>query len=310
MDIVRCVQETRIASLGVMDWWPEDMSETMRESVENDIYFYFPRRKDSPASPPRHVSVSRRALRRLFHLPPGVAAKEMGLCSTTFKKACRRFGIVQWPYRRGHLNLPCDEDDDEDFIEQADLAKRRSISPDSNRSVASHSSFMTQHFLPGHVLSEEAPQSMLQYQSVTMQSFLMQQNNMPFMLQVAMPSNAGHNFYAYQGVTQGYVSSPSFADSECSSASTVSDFRQDESPSAETVQSTIEQQQVHGCAGMQENMRSFPNLEQGKLCSGFALGCLEEGLQAQEQAVAFFGEEFFSDEIALAPTLCEVTTYP
>ena len=37
---------------------------------------------------------------------------------------------------------------------------------------------------------------------------------------------------------------------------------------------------------------------------------LEEGLQAQEQAVAFFGEEFFSDEIALAPTLCEVTTYP
>ncbi|KAJ1468873.1 hypothetical protein T484DRAFT_1983530 [Baffinella frigidus] len=48
---------------------------------------------------PDPVCVSRGTLDSLMHLPLPEAAGMVGLCPTTFKKACRRFGIEKWPYR-------------------------------------------------------------------------------------------------------------------------------------------------------------------------------------------------------------------
>ena len=64
---------------------------------------FLPRRKegeDPDAS--RHISISYESLQGLFHLPLKKAAREIGLCATTFKKACRRFGLEQWPFRMKH----------------------------------------------------------------------------------------------------------------------------------------------------------------------------------------------------------------
>ena len=47
-----------------------------------------------------HVHVHRDDLKRMFHLPLADAACKIGLCSTTFKKTCRRLGIEAWPYQK------------------------------------------------------------------------------------------------------------------------------------------------------------------------------------------------------------------
>eukprot|EP01091_Cochliopodium_minus_P016005 TRINITY_DN585_c0_g1_i2.p1 TRINITY_DN585_c0_g1~~TRINITY_DN585_c0_g1_i2.p1 ORF type:complete len:634 (-),score=191.05 TRINITY_DN585_c0_g1_i2:881-2782(-) len=39
-------------------------------------------------------------LKSLFHIPLKLAAKEMGVCPTNFKKYCRKFGIARWPHRK------------------------------------------------------------------------------------------------------------------------------------------------------------------------------------------------------------------
>jgi len=49
---------------------------------------------------PRHIRVSYKALEGLFHLTLKDAARQIGLCATTFKKACRRFDLEQWPFRQ------------------------------------------------------------------------------------------------------------------------------------------------------------------------------------------------------------------
>jgi hypothetical protein len=48
----------------------------------------------------RHIRVSYEALEALFHLPLKDAAREIGLCPTTFKKACRHFDLQKWPARQ------------------------------------------------------------------------------------------------------------------------------------------------------------------------------------------------------------------
>ena len=40
-----------------------------------------------------------RALRDNFHLPLAEVAKKFGMCTTAFKKLCRRQGIMHWPHR-------------------------------------------------------------------------------------------------------------------------------------------------------------------------------------------------------------------
>jgi hypothetical protein len=46
------------------------------------------------------ISVDYKALEGLFHLPLKDAAKEIGLCATTFKKACRRLQLEHWPAQK------------------------------------------------------------------------------------------------------------------------------------------------------------------------------------------------------------------
>ena len=64
---------------------------------------FLPSRKEGEEldGPSRHVSVSYEKLARLIHLPLKHAAREIGLSQTTFKKACRRFNIKAWPFRKG-----------------------------------------------------------------------------------------------------------------------------------------------------------------------------------------------------------------
>ncbi|KAJ1496376.1 hypothetical protein T484DRAFT_1923352 [Baffinella frigidus] len=54
--------------------------------------------KGAPRS--RAVFVDRSILDNMTHLPREKAAQMLGLCSTTFKKVCRRAGLKGWPYRR------------------------------------------------------------------------------------------------------------------------------------------------------------------------------------------------------------------
>lgn len=70
-----------------------------------------PRRKESEGAQPgplpaRHVSITYETLEDLFHLPLKDAAKEVGLCPTTFKKACRRFLLEEWPFQKGQSRVP------------------------------------------------------------------------------------------------------------------------------------------------------------------------------------------------------------
>ena len=52
----------------------------------------------------RRGQVTSKMLRDNFHLPLHTVAKKFGMCTTAFKKLCRRFEIPKWPHRqaRGH----------------------------------------------------------------------------------------------------------------------------------------------------------------------------------------------------------------
>ena len=66
---------------------------------------FFPRQKEGEDAEPgpltRYIRVSYEVLEGLFHLKLKDAAREVGLCPTTFKKACRRFHLPKWPSRKG-----------------------------------------------------------------------------------------------------------------------------------------------------------------------------------------------------------------
>jgi hypothetical protein len=62
---------------------------------------FFPRKEVEGNVESGHIRVNHEALVKLFHLKLKDAAREIGLCTTTFKKACRRFGVARWPSRRG-----------------------------------------------------------------------------------------------------------------------------------------------------------------------------------------------------------------
>jgi len=70
-------------------------------------HLFLPRLKEGedPNGLGRHIRVSYEALEGLFHLPLKEAAREIGLCPTTFKKACRRFGMEKWPSRKGQRDI-------------------------------------------------------------------------------------------------------------------------------------------------------------------------------------------------------------
>ena len=45
-------------------------------------------------------TVTQKELRDHFHPPLHTVAKKFGMCTTAFKKLCRRFGIAKWPHRQ------------------------------------------------------------------------------------------------------------------------------------------------------------------------------------------------------------------
>lgn len=47
----------------------------------------------------RAPKITPAALREHFHLPLTDVAKKFNMCTTAFKKACRKQGIMQWPHR-------------------------------------------------------------------------------------------------------------------------------------------------------------------------------------------------------------------
>ena len=73
------------------------------------VVAFFPRRKDGEEFDgrlTRQINVSYEDLEALFHLPLKDAAREINLCATTVKKACRSFGMEEWPFRKGQTQAP------------------------------------------------------------------------------------------------------------------------------------------------------------------------------------------------------------
>lgn len=52
------------------------------------------------ATPGANIVITEKELRQNFHLPLHTAARKFGICTTAFKKLCRRFGIAKWPHRQ------------------------------------------------------------------------------------------------------------------------------------------------------------------------------------------------------------------
>ena len=48
----------------------------------------------------RIAAVTGQTLREHFHLPLHTVAQKFGMCTTAFKKMCRRLGIAKWPHRQ------------------------------------------------------------------------------------------------------------------------------------------------------------------------------------------------------------------
>jgi len=115
---------------------------------------FFPRQKEGENADPgtltRHIRLNYAALQGLFYLSLKDAAREIGLCPTTFKKACRRFHIEKWPSKKG----------------QRDAAiARRTAQADARRdtfSEASSSSSSSPVLTSGLHFSSVAPKGPLQ----------------------------------------------------------------------------------------------------------------------------------------------------
>eukprot|EP00961_Rhodomonas_salina_P290227 3921908-Rhodomonas_salina.1 len=58
-----------------------------------------PRARFTALQPQRPVKVTRAMLERMFCVSLTDASETLGICQTAIKKACRKFGIVKWPYR-------------------------------------------------------------------------------------------------------------------------------------------------------------------------------------------------------------------
>jgi hypothetical protein len=54
----------------------------------------------------RRPGISGHTLREHFHLPLHTVALKFGMCTTAFKKMCRRMGIAKWPHRQVWLIRP------------------------------------------------------------------------------------------------------------------------------------------------------------------------------------------------------------
>mmetsp|Transcript_27406 Transcript_27406/g.72334 ORF Transcript_27406/g.72334 Transcript_27406/m.72334 type:complete len:397 (-) Transcript_27406:435-1625(-) len=64
------------------------------ESLDIATQHHYP-----PAFGGRSSRLTDKALREHFHLPLSDVAKKFGMCTTAFKKLCRKQGVMQWPQR-------------------------------------------------------------------------------------------------------------------------------------------------------------------------------------------------------------------
>lgn len=55
----------------------------------------------------RLAPVTGQTLRAHFHLPLHTVAQKFGMCTTAFKKMCRRLGIAKWPHRQVLFTSSC-----------------------------------------------------------------------------------------------------------------------------------------------------------------------------------------------------------
>ena len=82
-----------------------------QEATSSDPLRVFPRRRYGQLAPPvrgtdQPVVLTLETLSAQFHLPLMQAARVLGICPTSVKTACRKFGVDRWPYRRGKHNDP------------------------------------------------------------------------------------------------------------------------------------------------------------------------------------------------------------
>eukprot|EP00960_Hanusia_phi_P056253 763199-Hanusia_phi.AAC.3 len=70
--------------------------------------FVFPRRKkgESQRSSPKSLSLSLNDIKALFYMRQVEAASHLGISLTAMKNACRRVGVVRWPYSRQRPENP------------------------------------------------------------------------------------------------------------------------------------------------------------------------------------------------------------
>jgi len=79
-----------------------DLEVTYSSSKKNIV---IPRRKagQSMRLDTAPVVITARTLERYYCMPLKEAASRLGICVTSMKTACRKFGIRRWPFRRFHL---------------------------------------------------------------------------------------------------------------------------------------------------------------------------------------------------------------
>eukprot|EP00960_Hanusia_phi_P020874 615207-Hanusia_phi.AAC.3 len=58
-------------------------------------------RRESMDSQPIEVAIDLQVLEPLFSLRQEEAADTLGVCLTSLKSACRKLGIMRWPYKKG-----------------------------------------------------------------------------------------------------------------------------------------------------------------------------------------------------------------
>ncbi len=46
------------------------------------------------------VAITMSLLQQHFHMPLKIVSRKFGVCTTEFKKLCRRFGVAKWPHRQ------------------------------------------------------------------------------------------------------------------------------------------------------------------------------------------------------------------
>ncbi|EKX42822.1 hypothetical protein GUITHDRAFT_111192 [Guillardia theta CCMP2712] len=58
-------------------------------------------RPDGIDGPPIEVSIDLQVLEPLYCMRQEEAAERLGVCLTSLKSACRKLGVMRWPYKKG-----------------------------------------------------------------------------------------------------------------------------------------------------------------------------------------------------------------